>query len=1575
MLTSQITRIITPFLQVGPLHKRPVSAGVSSVAHLFHSHNSENGQRQNVEVKLHSCDEKDFHQLHELILRNSGKSSLAIMGPCNIRFQLSVFSGLIKDIREQNPLIFKELSETRRLGFPPVVMPGDLRNDLYLTLEKGQYDKGKGSISARNIEVRIGVFDRNGAEIVNSIVPASGGGPVFPAIYYHNNNPCWGETVRVEVAIEQFQAEGCHLRLEYRHCSVKEKQEKKLVGFSWIELMRPDGTVIMDGVHEVPVYKCDNPERLNPRLYLAMSHELSSQPDTFQRSPKEWVTINTLLCSTKLTQNVDLMSLLNWRATPDRIPDILGCIMKTGGDEIVKFLQDVLDALFSMFSTEDGNSTPHSGLVFHVLVHILAILQEPKYENFQPVIDAYIRDHFAAALVYKGLLSCVKHCADMVPSTERQDPIRKCFQSLSHVFRLIVASRQLFARATGGQNEDSFRVDVHLLFNSFNKMLSYQTELVLPTQIVFLNNMSSVYPSLLQVLPVIDIAKLTTLTLDSLGLERNKLLHKAALSAARAAITSQLWQDPASRGLLLPSCLEHVIHHLQIREEIPTATSIILEIIQLLKEDKVRSKSSPFFRETSILAEKCIGPLGIAIVAEQELADTVDDLKPASLITALMGILELVTQEHHSLIWREDSGLLARLFAVLAEIVAKPAFPSEWMSLSLAIAVTVSSTIQMSGTCLPDLTFDKQLWMAYFRLSVAYITSPIVQIEQMKKQGRICVGMDSVGDLRLPIAVKMVESWKKCPEQIQLVPSLVGPLLELTLIPVREIRQTILPLLISMMDAEQRVKGNFKQMETELIDKLDILINENKGDNEYHQVFNSLMLDLVQHLDPTWRDMGTVFVSSVSRLLERLLDYRDVLQGEENRNKRMSCTVNLLRFYRDDINRQEMFIRYIYKLHDLHIPVKNYVEAAFTLQLHANQLDWTTRMLHADLQFPTQQEWQRKEQLYGQIIELFDRSNLWEYAVPLCKDLSDLYEHRIYDFNKLSDVLRKQATFYQKILSEFRPEPEYFRVGFFGLSYPLFVRNKEFIYRGLDYEKISDFTQRLSSEFPDATLCTQNSLPEEELMQNEEQFLQICSVKPMKQDTAVYMGPNVPERIKAFYSVNRVANFVYDRPFHRGTPDPSNEFTTLWIERTTYTSSSEFPGILKWFDVVKKEVTLVHPVQFACETVESKNAELQRFIKEYSVDKNKNISPFTMRLQGNIDAAVNGGVAKYRTAFFSPEFSAENPSEFSSVECLAGLLEEQARLLEEALDLHGQLAPEPVQPLHERLSGLFSQMKGGMQKATLLSGTGKPRIPSIINTPLPPVPGHSTPKPERKDSGFSLNSNSMYGKFTGDDTEDDIYCKPPEFSLDNTNSYHDITPGYVIAEPYSGNHQPCINNKNNASLDCSNQYPVISEQRTKHEYMWMESPSPSKEVIYSNKGVTRQAPPLPPRGVSNRNSTTESIPSPLPPMKVPSPMSSPISSDRIDLTSNVPPALPRRSSKKSPRNSCFSDTVFLSSDNSSHAGSTDSPPLLMNRSRPATPTHNYSSPPPLHQRISGHKRPPPPLPPKVTDSIPDVVKN
>lgn len=86
----------------------------------------------------------------------------------------------------------------------------------------------------------------------------------------------------------------------------------------------------------------------------------------FTRSPKEAMFINTLLCSTKLTQNVDLLSLLQWKTHPEKISEALSRVLRLDGEELVKFLQDILDALFAMFHSEDGNSTAHSGIVFQV---------------------------------------------------------------------------------------------------------------------------------------------------------------------------------------------------------------------------------------------------------------------------------------------------------------------------------------------------------------------------------------------------------------------------------------------------------------------------------------------------------------------------------------------------------------------------------------------------------------------------------------------------------------------------------------------------------------------------------------------------------------------------------------------------------------------------------------------------------------------------------------------------------------------------------------------------------------------------------------------------------------------------------------------------------------------------------------------------------------------------------------------------------------------------------------------------------------------------------------------------------
>jgi hypothetical protein len=70
-----------------------------------------------------------------------------------------------------------------------------------------------------------------------------------------------------------------------------------------------------------------------------------------------------------------------------------------------------------------------------------------------------------------------------VSSTDKQEPIQKCFRSLEYIFKFIIQSRVLFSRATGGQYEDSFKKDLYNVFTALNNMLAMSSEIILPTQV------------------------------------------------------------------------------------------------------------------------------------------------------------------------------------------------------------------------------------------------------------------------------------------------------------------------------------------------------------------------------------------------------------------------------------------------------------------------------------------------------------------------------------------------------------------------------------------------------------------------------------------------------------------------------------------------------------------------------------------------------------------------------------------------------------------------------------------------------------------------------------------------------------------------------------------------------------------------------------------------------------------------------------------------------------------------------------------------------------------------------------
>ena len=45
--------------------------------------------------------------------------------------------------------------------------------------------------------------------------------------------------------------------------------------------------------------------------------------------------------------------------------------------------------------------------------------------------------------------------------------------------------------------------------------------------------------------------------------------------------------------------------------------------------------------------------------------------------------------------------------------------------------------------------------------------------------------------------------------------------------------------------------------------------------------------------------------------------------------------------------------------------------------------------------YPSQKEWERKEYLLLTAVGLLERDKHWEHAIPLCKELAGVYEHKV----------------------------------------------------------------------------------------------------------------------------------------------------------------------------------------------------------------------------------------------------------------------------------------------------------------------------------------------------------------------------------------------------------------------------------------------------------------------------------------------------------------------------------------------------------------------------------------------------
>ncbi|EFN73187.1 Dedicator of cytokinesis protein 1 [Camponotus floridanus] len=1363
--------------------RRPFGVAAMDIT-LFITGKLEGDVEQHHFIPFIQCCEKDsldgtlrkiIAQKEAIIQKHINGNITNITGGQGLWTSLKLLRGDPKQVRDENPhLVLGNVAIARKMGFPEVILPGDVRNDLYLTLISGEFSKGSKSTD-KNVEVTVKVCNEHGIAIPGVMTLGGGASPIDEyrsVIYYHEDKPRWCETFKIAIPIEEFKQ--AHLKFTFKHRSSNEAKDKseKPFALSYVRLMQRNGTTLQDIQHELLVYKLEQKKyeesdisyfKLpSTRGELAeLNIEKKPSLGSLTLSSKDSFLIATNICSTKLTQNVDLLGLLNWASHNTGLKESLAALMKVDGEEIVKFLQDVLDALFNILMS-NSDSDVYDDMVFECLLYIIGLVSDRKYQHFQPVLDLYISESFSATLAYKKLIAVLRKRIDNIGNNDGQerDLLLKTMKSLQYCMRFIVESRLLFTELN--QDEEEFSQTLTDLLQSIVNLMSYETDGTLLVQGACLKYLPTTIPHLLR---VYSGKQLSTILTDLLVTLPTGRLTKQKMMTVNDIVHSPLFLNVECRAILLPRITILVRDLLEAKEEGLSSTpgKSVAKVARLLGENRHRLNQHRGYSEEVELCVKILSDI-LELTFRKDIGSTVSDVKEimltalrtviqtvismdrenplvGNLVSVMLAIFRQMTQHHYE-VYINHFGtridlldFLMEILLVFKDLVSRSVFAGDWCEMiMLQNSVILKSLRYFSGTIRDYFftEFEHQAWSNFFHCAIAFLTQPALQLETFTpaKRNRIIARYN---DMRRETAFEIRSMWFNLGQhKILFVPALVGAILEMALIPETELRKATIPIFFDMMQCEYyssrivegygdtkrdpaHIKANFIEYENEMIAKLDILVEGGRGDEQFRALWTYVMGSLCEK-HSTMREQGLRFVDTIAKLMERLLQYRDIIHAESQEH-RMLCTVNLLEFY-SEINRKEMYIRYVNKLCELHLECDNYTEAAYSLKLHSQLLAWSDQPLPPLLishRYPLcQTHRELKEALYNDIIDYFDKGRMWECALTVCKELISQYEEETFDYLQLSVLLRRMAKFYDCIVKQLRPEPEYFRVAYYGRGHPVFLQNKVFVYRGKEYERLSDFCSRTLNQLPNAEQMNKLSPPTIEMLESNHQYVQINKVEPLMDEKRHRLSgkPVTAEAVLRYHRVNDVQRFRFSRPAPRkeiiaiandkekeinAGINSSNEFASLWLERTVLVTSYPLPGILRWFPVTSSETYLVSPLRNAIETMEATNIALRDLIIAHRSDPSLPLNPLSMKLNGILDPAVMGGIDNYEKAFLNAEYKENHLEESSDLLKLEGLIAEQIPLLSIGLQLHKARAPTELTPFHQRLEQCFVSLRNQVE--------------------------------------------------------------------------------------------------------------------------------------------------------------------------------------------------------------------------------------------------------------------------------------
>ncbi|KAL2264223.1 hypothetical protein VTK26DRAFT_55 [Humicola hyalothermophila] len=1143
------------------------------------------------------------------------------------------------------PTVLSGICKTNKMGFPGA--PTKPRSDIYLTVNEatltrqtllsrhgGSPSSLPSSFHGNNLQITLEVRRSSGDRVENCIFPSSNSEPLSSwKTVVTERGDGWHQTIKLVLAPQDVQQTHIVMHLA--------EAPNSPFAVAYMPLWDQQA-FIRDGQHGLLLYKLDEhtataqPGPGGKGGYLTLPFSAGGKEERQEvTGPLATVRVETYLCSTRFSQDRAVLGLLAWKdSSREGIPKLLKQFIFVAEIEVVKLLNDVLDALFGILVDYSGNDD-YEDLVFTALVRVLDIVHDRRF-NLAPLVDQYAENRFnypfATACLVRSFIRLLSKPTE--PETARK--LRATFKVARHILKFITHARgQQKAKEAGigiTSSNPGFTRHLRTIFKALDAMMRSSAPVLVGSQTLAVQHFHTWLPELADLLTTEEILHIAIDFMDSCSNVKGKLvLYKLVLIINYSKL--DIFSHPEQRSALSANTVRWIAPHWghtdevtdQWKDQVRLCCSILASQIDHLGPEipDYIPKIIQSFLCLQAIPKRPKDRLSLLFPTSYPFPSRPTAISGSVFDEALIELSAVLSALSNSpsgmqLELAEDdlNVVVENCLRVLTSILEPgETFPADWLSVHIYHHKSAMRALQyLAGILLesflphPDEaeTFSTELWKLFFTTLLKLVGSPSLALETFPEQKRRAV-WKIAGDVRDHGAELLRKTWeaigwettaeerarfglaKMGGYQVQYVPTLVGPILELCLSVHEGLRRTAVEVLQTMIAGEWTLSEDLSVIQTEMIDCLDAYFKEKPlTESILQKLFVGELQERFESLAGAKKDEP--LYNALRELTETVDVFLDLLVAVHSGDGsgEASNLINRLRLmeFLRDMQKEEIFIRYVHQLANLQAEARNHAEAGLALRLHADLYDWdplkTTPALQ-DPEFPAQSHFERKERIYFDMIKHFEDGEAWSSALAAYKELQTQYETNTFDFAKLARTERAIATIYETIAKSDKLVPKYFRVIFKGLGFPASVRDKEYVFEASPNERTSSFTDRMQEMYPAARIVTSDRIDD-----LEGQFLAISSLSPHRDlGHHVYQRARVPQVIRDYLvSAHPQCFSVTSR---RNTAGP---VATHYAEKIVYTTAEPFPTILRRSEIVSVQEVRLSAKETALERIVRKTAEM-----------------------------------------------------------------------------------------------------------------------------------------------------------------------------------------------------------------------------------------------------------------------------------------------------------------------------------------------------------------------------------------------